>query len=81
MILGELKTGHFEWTTLTNTAQEALDNLRQAWENHAEELHPNYKFEFLEDSVTLLPISLGDTVTDCNQCENLESHLTEEITN
>ena len=81
MILGQLKVAKFEATTITNTTQEALDNLMQAWECHREGVRSPYGFEWLDNFVTLLPISLGDTVTDCNQCENLASHLTEEITN
>lgn len=72
MILGRLETRNYEWTTLTNTPEEALENLRNAWENHSQYGSALfYTWEELQDSVTLTPLSLGDTITDCAVCENL----------
>ncbi len=75
MILGKLETRNYEWTTLTNTPEEALENLRNAWETHADTMAVNfYTWADLEDSVTLTPLNLGDTITDCAVCENLAHH-------
>lgn len=70
MILGELETTNFRWVTLTNTPEEALENLRNAWEYHAEQTGAWYTFDEL--STTLTPISLGCVINDCHKCENLE---------
>lgn len=86
MILGTLTTPNFEWQTLTNTTEEALANLRGAWEAHAVDVVDPYEWEFLEDAVTLTPLTLGDTITTCCKCENLahsleveEGHCTEPL--
>lgn len=74
MIIGRLETRNYEWTTLAETTEQALDNLRNAWESHAFGLGAVgalYTWEDLEDSVTLEPINLGDTLTSCAVCENL----------
>ena len=71
MILGKLETRNFEWVTLTETTAQALENLKQAWEAHVDESDAFWSWEDLKDSVTLMPISLGDTVNDCPRCENL----------
>lgn len=70
MILGELETTNFRWVTLTNTPEEALENLRNAWEYHAEQTGAWYTFDELSTSLT--PISLGCVINDCDKCENLE---------
>lgn len=70
MIIGRLQTQCYEWVTLTNTVDEALSNLKNAWEAHAEESDASLTWEILEDSVTMEPISLGDTQTDCERCIN-----------
>ena len=74
MILGQLKTANYEFTTLDNTVQECLENLKNAWENHASESGARYGWDVMEDSVTMLPMRLGDTYNDCERCENAISH-------
>lgn len=70
MILGRLETRNYEWTTLTETPEEAIENLRQAWEFHASDMAVNYySWAELEDSVTLTPLTVGETNTNCNVCE------------
>ena len=71
MIIATLRTRNYEWVTLTNTVPEALENLKRFWESHAEGDPSLYSWEDLEDSVTMQPLNLGDTLTDCLQCENL----------
>ena len=71
MIIGRLQTERFEWVTLTDTPEQALTNLRDAWESHAQEKAVSFSWDFVSDSVTLEPINLGDTHTTCNRCENL----------
>jgi hypothetical protein len=71
VIIGRLETRNFEWTTLTNTPAEALENLRNAWELHATAPGVSLTWELLEDSVTLEPINIGDTHTSCQLCVNL----------
>jgi len=74
MIIGQLKTANYEFTTLDNTVAECLENLKNAWENHAWELGAWYGWDVMEDSVTMLPIRPGDTLNDCELCENALSH-------
>lgn len=75
MILGRLETRNYEWLTLTHTPAEAIENLRNAWNNHSQDGDLTYyKWQDLEDSVTLTPISLGDIITDCLVCENWAQH-------
>lgn len=76
MIIGRLQTRNYEWVTLTNTVPEALENLKRSWEAHAEGNPEFWRWEDLEDSVTMEPLNLGDTLTDCLQCENLAHTLT-----
>ena len=71
MIIGTLTTRNYEWITLTNTTEEALENLKGSWESHAEGDPSLYSWEDLQDSIYLRPLNLGDTLTDCLQCENL----------
>jgi len=75
MIYGRLTTRNWEWQTLANTPAEALENLRGAWESHALDVVDPYSWELLEDSVSLTPISLGDTLSTCHHCENLAHSL------
>jgi hypothetical protein len=73
MIIGRLITRNYEWVTLTTTTAQALENLKRSWEAHASDT--NYfgmdSWEDVEDSVTLEPLNLGDTLTNCLLCENL----------
>jgi hypothetical protein len=69
--LGRLQTRNYEFTTYQKTVQETLTALKSIWESHATESGASYTWEFLQDSVTITPLQLGDTLTDCNQCENL----------
>lgn len=71
MIIGELRTRNYEWLTVTNTTEEALDNLKRSWEAHALDVPNPYTWEELLDSVTLTPILLGYTTSTCLGCENL----------
>jgi hypothetical protein len=74
--LGRLQTRNYEFTTYQKTVQEVRDVLRSMWDTHKNQ-YPEYEqinmyvWEFLEDSVTITPLSLGDTKTDCERCENL----------
>jgi hypothetical protein len=74
MIIGQLKTANYEFTTLQNTVDDALNALNIAWEIHAYESGASYSWEFLLDSVTMQPIRLGETVNNCERCENAISH-------
>jgi len=69
--LGRLETRNYEFTTYQKTVQETLTALKSIWESHATDTGATYTWEFLQDSVTITPLQLGDTLTDCNQCENL----------
>ncbi len=69
--LGRLQTRHYEFTTYQKTVQETLTALKSIWESHATESGASYTWEFLQDSVTITPLQIGNTLTDCNQCENL----------
>lgn len=69
--LGRLQTRNYEFTTYQKTVQETLTALKSIWESHATDTGANYTWEFLQDSVTITPLQIGDTLTDCNQCENL----------
>jgi hypothetical protein len=69
--LGRLQTRNYEFTTYQKTVQETLTALKSIWESHATDTGASYTWELLEDSVTIVPLQLGDTLTDCNQCENL----------
>ena len=69
--LGKLETRNYEFITFQKSVEEVLTALKGIWESHAENNDAFYTWEFLEDSVTITPLSLGDTLTDCYQCENL----------
>jgi hypothetical protein len=69
--LGRLETKNYEFTTYQETVREVLTALKSIWESHATDTGASLTWELLEDSVTIVPLQLGDTLTDCNQCENL----------
>jgi hypothetical protein len=69
--LGKLETRNYEFTTYQKSVEEVLTALKAIWESHAEDTNAFYTWEFLEDSVTITSLTLGDTLTDCLQCENL----------
>lgn len=71
MFLAELRTPNYEFATVTASPETALANLRAAWENHADESGATWTWEFMEDSVTITPFTIGDTWTTCDRCENL----------
>ena len=79
MIIGRLETRNFSWTTLTNTPEEAIENLKNAWDSHAINItgYP-WTWEELEDSATLEPINVGSTLSTCTACENLAHNQREE---
>jgi hypothetical protein len=71
MILGTLRTPNYEWQTVANTPAEALANLKGAWDSHAEDVVDPYPWEWIEECITLTPLTLGDTISTCSSCENL----------
>ena len=68
--LGKLQTRNYEFTTYQKSVSEVVYSLKTIWEAHAISTNAFYSWEDLEDSVTITPLTLGDTLTDCLQCEN-----------
>lgn len=71
MILGRLQTRNYEWVTITETTDQALENLKASWESHREESGAWLTWDDVSEDVWLEPFNLGDTHTTCHRCENL----------
>ena len=68
--LGKLETRNYEFITYQDSVDKVVYSLKTIWQAHAISTNAFYTWEDLEDSVTITPLRLGDTLTDCAQCEN-----------
>ena len=68
--LGRLETRNYEFMTYQKTVKEVLESLESLWWGHYEESGASLSWKDLEDSVTITPLRIGDTDTNCERCEN-----------
>ena len=71
MYLATLRTSNFEFVSLGETVDRAVELIRNQWEYHASDSPDTYAWEIVEDSLNVCPIVLNDVFGDCMKCENL----------
>jgi len=59
VFIAKLATENYEFYTLGNSKNRALDNMKKAWAKHSEKYHLNFNttWSFYEDSVNMLEMA------------------------